>query len=149
MAYLKCMCLPLWFLYLTKEVKKSRFNWKSKLKLGLHEKLLVIIQCISSVKPVLWLVVNLHHVLSDGAAFNTHSRFESNRVIDSNRICEIRWWRFSTYHRTSFTDEMHMIIAFDFSCSPNLNQNRNIILQNIFYFSIFMLVYTPLTTDLR
>ncbi len=33
-----------------------------------------MIMCISSVKLVLWLVVNLHHLLSDGAAFTTQSR---------------------------------------------------------------------------
>ncbi len=40
-------------------------------KSGMHDKSHVIVMHISSVKPVLWLVVNLHHVFSDGAAFNT------------------------------------------------------------------------------
>ncbi len=30
---------------------------------------------ISSVKPVLWLAVNRHHLFSDGAAFNTQREF--------------------------------------------------------------------------
>ncbi len=41
--------------------------------LGQHDILHVIVIRISSEKPVLWLVVNLHHLLSDGAAFNTQS----------------------------------------------------------------------------
>ncbi len=36
--------------------------------LGLHYKSHVIVMCISSVKPVLWLVVNLHQI-SDGAEY--------------------------------------------------------------------------------
>ncbi len=31
---------------------------------------------ISSVNPVLWLVVNLHHMLSDGAAFTTQESYD-------------------------------------------------------------------------
>ncbi len=87
---------------------------------------------ISSVKPVLWLVVNLHHVLSDGAALIhravDHRQAMQHRIYNhrqyiaviSRSLCikyapsESRWWRFTTNHRTGFTDEMHMIIAFDY-----------------------------------
>ncbi len=75
---------------------------------------------ISSVKPVPWLVVNLHHLFSDGAAFNTqsrrsltsdaisHSLSQLNRLrycdiaslVSDLRLCvlnaapfENRWWR--------------------------------------------------------
>ncbi len=46
-------------------------------QVGLHDILHAIVMRISSVKPVLWLVLNLHHLLSnpvDGAAVNTQSR---------------------------------------------------------------------------
>ncbi len=42
--------------------------------MGLHDILHAIVMRISSVKTVLWLEVNLHHLLSDGAAFTTQSR---------------------------------------------------------------------------
>ncbi len=45
-----------------------------KLNLGLGDISNTMIMRISSVKLVLWLVVNLHHLLSDGAAFNTQCR---------------------------------------------------------------------------
>ncbi len=44
------------------------------------------------------------------------------------RICvlnpdpsESRWWRFAANHRTVFTDEMRMTIAYNKSCSPSSN----------------------------
>ncbi len=33
---------------------------------------------------------------------------------------ESRWWRFNTNHRTGFTEEMHMTIACNISCSPTV-----------------------------
>ncbi len=42
--------------------------------LGLGDILHAIVMRISSVKPVSWLAVNLHHLFSNGAAFNTQSR---------------------------------------------------------------------------
>ncbi len=50
--------------------EKQNDNWFT-FNVGPHEKSHVIVKRILSVKPVLWLVVNLHHVLSDEAAFNT------------------------------------------------------------------------------
>ncbi len=41
---------------------------------GLHDILHAIVMRISTVKTVLWLAVNLHHLFSNGAAFNTQSR---------------------------------------------------------------------------
>ncbi len=49
--------------------------------LGLHDKSHVIAMRISSVKPVLWLVVNLHHMPLDGVAFNTLLRSDSMRFV--------------------------------------------------------------------
>ncbi len=46
----------------------------SILNVGLGDISHVIIMCISSVKPVPWLVVNLHHLLLNGAAINTQSQ---------------------------------------------------------------------------
>ncbi len=40
--------------------------WDQQANLWRHDKSHVIIMRISSVKPVLWLIVHLHHVLSDG-----------------------------------------------------------------------------------
>ncbi len=54
-------------------------------KLGLHNKSHVIVMRILSVKPVLWLVVNLHHVLSDGAACNTQSRRSLTSYVYNRR----------------------------------------------------------------
>ncbi len=42
----------------------------SCITVGLHNILHAIVKRISSVKTVLWLAVNLHHLFSDGAAFN-------------------------------------------------------------------------------
>ncbi len=42
-------------------------------KIGLCNELHAILMRISSVKPVLWLAVNLHHMLSNGAAVKTQS----------------------------------------------------------------------------
>ncbi len=112
----------------------------------LHDKSHVIVMRISSVKPLLWLVVNLPHVLSDGAAFNTQSRssltsysilrWESpsimNAILRSLSVnygittvlnaapSESTWGRFTTNHRSGFTDEMRMTIACDFSCNPSI-----------------------------
>ncbi len=44
------------------------------MKLGLGDILHAIVMRISSVKPVPWLALNLHHLFSNGAAFNTQSR---------------------------------------------------------------------------
>ncbi len=48
-------------------------SWMSITNFGLHDILHAIVVRISSVKTVLSLAVNLHHLLSDGAAFNTQS----------------------------------------------------------------------------
>ncbi len=99
--------------------------------------------------PFLWLTVNLHHLFSDGAAFNTRSRIslksyaisrsesKMNRLryerdiaslVSELRLCvlnaapsENRWWRLTANHRTVFTDEMRMHIAWDISPSPTTN----------------------------
>ncbi len=102
---------------------------------------------ISSVKPVLWLAVNLHHLFSNGAAFNTQSRksltsdaisrslsqmnrlrYERDIASLDLRLCvlnaapfENRWWRLTANQRTGFTDEMRMHIAWDISPSPTLS----------------------------
>ncbi len=59
--------------YCSLNIQKHNFtgNWYI---LGLGDISHAILMCISSVKPVPWLAVNLHHLLSDGAAFNTQSR---------------------------------------------------------------------------
>ncbi len=103
--------------------------------------------CISSVKTVLWLAVNLHHLFSNGVAFNTqsrrsltsyaisrslshaiHLRFWARivQLVSELRLCvlnaassESRWWRFTANHWTGFTDEMHMTITCNISCSPS------------------------------
>ncbi len=48
-------------------------NAKRCIKLGLRDILHAIVMCISSVKPVLWFVINLHQLFSNGAAFNTQT----------------------------------------------------------------------------
>ncbi len=53
--------------------QQAAIRWQ----VGLHVILHAIVMRISSVKPVLWLVLNLHHLFSkpvDGAAVNTQSR---------------------------------------------------------------------------
>ncbi len=52
-------------------ITRTALHW---FELGLHDILHAIVMRISSVKTVLWLVVNLHHLFSNGAAFNTQSR---------------------------------------------------------------------------
>ncbi len=56
----------------------------STFPLGLGDILHAICMRISSVKPVPWLAVNLHHLFSNGAAFNTqsHSSQTSYAYID-------------------------------------------------------------------
>ncbi len=104
---------------------------------------------ISSVKPAPWLAVNLHHLFSDAAAFNTQSRrslisdaislslSQMNRLryerdiaslVSELRLCvlnaapfENRWWRFTANQGAGFTDEMRMHIAWDISPSPISN----------------------------
>ncbi len=104
--------------------------------LGLHDILHAIVMCVSSVKTVLWLAVNLHQLFSHGVAFNTqnHSSLTSYAISRSlshsihlrlwARICvapfENSWWRFTANHRTVFTDEMRMTIACKILCSPNI-----------------------------
>ncbi len=64
-------------------------------KLGLHDKSHGIVKRISSVKPVLSLLVNIHHVLSDGAAFNTQSRRSLTSYAISRSLSEeihLRLW---------------------------------------------------------
>ncbi len=55
--------IPYMFRYISK-------CWRA---LGLHDILHAIVMCISSVKTVLWLAVNLLQLFSNGAAFNTQS----------------------------------------------------------------------------
>ncbi len=104
---------------------------------------------ISSVKPAPWLAVNLHHLFSNGAAFNTLSRrsltsyaislslLQMNRLryerdiaslVSDLRLCvlnaapfENRWWRLTANQGAGFTDEMRMHIAWDISPSPSLD----------------------------
>ncbi len=52
----------------------SEENWVKVLWLGLGDISHAICMRISSVKPVPWLAVNLHHLFSNGATFNTQSR---------------------------------------------------------------------------
>ncbi len=49
---------------------------------------------ISSVKPAPWLAVNLHHLLSDGAAVNTQSRSSLTNSAISRSISQMNriWW---------------------------------------------------------
>ncbi len=58
------------FKWLNAQIKNAQMQFT----VGLCDISHAMIMRISSVKPVLWLVVNLHQVLSDGAAFNTPSR---------------------------------------------------------------------------
>ncbi len=62
-----------------------KWKWKFKMEgqiqhialwdtVGLGDISHAIVMRISSVKPVPWLAVNLHHLFSNGAAFNTQSR---------------------------------------------------------------------------
>ncbi len=59
-------------------------------KIGLHDILHAICMRITSVKPVPWLAVNLHHLFSNGAAFNTQSRrsLTSYAYIAFNIACD-------------------------------------------------------------
>ncbi len=73
-----------------------RLTCRTHSKLGLGDISHAILMRISSVKPVLWLVVNLHHLFSDGAAFNTRSR----RSLTSHAISRSYRMRFiSDYER--------------------------------------------------
>ncbi len=58
---------------------------------GLHDILHAIVMHISSVKPVLWLLIHLHHLFSNGAAFNTQSRSSptSYAIRTQSRRCDI------------------------------------------------------------
>ncbi len=74
-----------------------------KLRSGLHSELGMgdilhaIWMRISSVKPVPWLALNLHHLFSNGAAFNTQSR----KSLTSYAIsCSYRRWYISRYMRS-------------------------------------------------
>ncbi len=60
--------------------------------LGLHDILHAKVMRISSVKPVPWLAVNLHHLFSNGAAFNTQSR--SSLTSYAIRVQNRRWIAF-------------------------------------------------------
>ncbi len=71
-----------------------------------------MIMCISSVKPVPWLAVHRHHLLSNGAAFNTPSRRSLTSYAISLSISQMN---------REFTDEMCITITFDISPSPNLD----------------------------
>ncbi len=123
-------------------------NAKRCIKLGLRDILHAIVMCISSVKPVLWFVINLHQLFSNGAAFNTQSRRSLTsyaihaqnhrwtacdierdiaKLVSELRLCvlnaapfENSWWRFINNHRTGFTDEMRMTIVCHISCSPDI-----------------------------
>ncbi len=88
---------------------------------------------ISSVKPAPWLALNLHHLLSDGAAVNTQSRSSLTSYADITFIIadeshsimnvisrsltaapsESRWWRFTAITEpallTRCTSELHSI----------------------------------------
>ncbi len=98
--------------------------------------------CDSYAHIVLWWAVNLHHLLSDEAAFNAQSprslisyaisRPLSHAILIENLhsllviwLCvfnaapfENSWWRFTANQRTVFTDEMRITIAGKISCSP-------------------------------
>ncbi len=64
-------------------------------RLGLHDILHAIVMHISSVKPVPWLALNLHHLFSNGAAFNTQSRRSLTSYAISRSISQaihLRFW---------------------------------------------------------
>ncbi len=54
--------------------------------LGLHDISNAMIMHFSSVKPVPWSSVNLHHLLSDGAAFITPSRRSLTGALECLRV---------------------------------------------------------------
>ncbi len=122
---------------------RKRFiqEWNIALRLEMHDILHAIVMRITSVKTVLWLAVNLHHLFSNGAAFNKQSRSSLTSyaicaqncrwiACDSEReiallvsnlwLCvlnaalfENRWWRFTANHRTIFTDANHRTVFTD------------------------------------
>ncbi len=63
--------------------------------LGLGDIAHAILMRISSVKPVPWLAVNLHHLFSNGAAFNTQSRRSLTSYAISrseSKAIHLRFW---------------------------------------------------------
>ncbi len=57
-----------------------------------------ILMCISSVKPVLWLLINLHHLFSNGAAVNAQSRSSLTSYAISCSISQMnRIWLWTRY----------------------------------------------------
>ncbi len=80
-------------------VKGKERGWKFTLiqdsRLGLHDISHAIVMRISSVKTVLWLAVNLHHLFSNGAAFNTQSRRSLTSYAISRSLSHaihLRFW---------------------------------------------------------
>ncbi len=65
---------------------------------GLDDISNTIVICISSVKPVPWLAVNLHHVLSKGGAFNTQSRSSLTSYVISRSISKVIHLRLWTWY---------------------------------------------------
>ncbi len=61
---------------------------------GMGDILHAICMRISSVKPVPWLALNLHHLFSDGAVFNTQSRSHWQATHISTDISTLIWTRY-------------------------------------------------------
>ncbi len=77
--------------------------------LGLRDIMHAIVMRISSVKLVLWLVVNLNHLFSDGAAFNTQSR--SSPTIYAIRTQNRRWIAFDNERDIAYLDGDLLLIT--------------------------------------
>ncbi len=77
------------------QLKTEMQNINNYVILGLHDILHAIVMRISSVKTVLWLAINLHHLFSNGAAFNTQSRKSLTSYAISRSLSHaihLRFW---------------------------------------------------------
>ncbi len=84
-------------------------NTNLALTVGLHDISHAIVMRISSVMPVLWLVINLHHLFSNETAFNKQSRSSLTSYTISHSISNaIHLWFWA---RMAFTF-MHLADAF-------------------------------------
>ncbi len=85
----------LWFMGIKKNECVDFCYYRLVIFTQLHNILHAIVMCISSVKTVLWLAVNLHHLFSNGGAVNTqtHISLTSNAISRSlSHAIHLRFW---------------------------------------------------------
>ncbi len=116
---------------------------KESSPVGLHDILHAIVMCISSVKTVLWLAVNLHQLFSNGAVFNAQSRSSlTSYAISRSLLHAIHvHWRDAHNHRMQCIVQPYSPVVHD-ACSVSVQSPNQLLNLEFLQWDAGLLVWT-------